>query len=149
MEKENRIRKLLPFHVNFRRLICMPCGTDMESFWGAGRDGHIVSAFFIVDVDWFEFAIAVIAVTVSANQTTGRQRRAGLFHMSARRSISRHLQNEYVGLVIRSVSGSEQVVVEISFISSSKVITRVNCHRATWRARDHPYLARQLLDSGI
>jgi hypothetical protein len=32
------------------------------------------------------------------------------------------------GLAIRSEGGSEQVVAEISFVSSSKMITRANCH---------------------
>jgi hypothetical protein len=45
--------------------------------------------------------------------------------------------------------GSEQVVAEISFLSSPKMIAGVNCHRATRRARDHPYLAHQLSDGEI
>jgi hypothetical protein len=49
-------------------------------------------------------------------------------------------------LAIRSESGREQVAVKISFASLPKIIAGANYHHATRRARDHPYLARQLSD---
>jgi hypothetical protein len=52
-------------------------------------------------------------------------------------------------LAIRSESGKEQVAMEISFVSSPNIIAGANCHHATRRARDHPYLARQLSDGEI
>jgi hypothetical protein len=48
-------------------------------------------------------------------------------------------------LANRSEGGSEQVVAEISFVSSPKMIAGANCHHATRRAPDHSYLACQLL----
>jgi hypothetical protein len=60
--------------------------------------------------------------------------------------LARHLQYEDASLAIRTEDGSEQVATEISFMSSPKIITGANCHRVTRRARDHPYLVRQLLD---
>jgi hypothetical protein len=63
--------------------------------------------------------------------------------------LTRHLRNKDIDLAIRSEGGSEQVAVETSFMSSSKMIAGVNCHHATPRARDHPYLARQLSDGEI
>jgi hypothetical protein len=63
--------------------------------------------------------------------------------------LARHLQNEDVDLTIKSEAGSEQVATEISFVSLPKMIAGASCHRATRRARDHPYLARQLSDGEI
>jgi hypothetical protein len=57
--------------------------------------------------------------------------------------------NEDVDLAIKLEGGSEQVTAKISFLSSPKMIAGANCHRATRRARDHPYLARQLSDGEI
>jgi hypothetical protein len=63
--------------------------------------------------------------------------------------LARCLENENVDRAIRSEGSSEQVATEKSFMSSPKIIAGANCHRATRRARDHPYLARQLSDSEI
>jgi hypothetical protein len=60
--------------------------------------------------------------------------------------LVRCLLNEDVDLAIRSEGGSEQVAAEISFMSSPKMIAETNCHHATCRAHDHPYLEHQLLD---
>jgi hypothetical protein len=66
-----------------------------------------------------------------------------------RNFLARHSWNEDANLAVRSDGGSEQVAVEISFMSSRKIITGANCHHATQRARDHPYLACQLSDGEI
>jgi hypothetical protein len=54
-----------------------------------------------------------------------------------------------VDLAIRSEGGDEQVATEISFMLSPKMIAGANCHHAARRARDHPYLARELSDGEI
>jgi hypothetical protein len=58
-------------------------------------------------------------------------------------------EEQNVDLASRSEGGSEQVAAKISFVSSLKMIARANCHHATRRARDRPYLARQLSDGEI
>jgi hypothetical protein len=63
--------------------------------------------------------------------------------------LGRHLQNVDVVLAIRSEGSSEQVAVEISFMSSPKKIARANYHHAARRTRDHPYLTRQLSNGEI
>jgi hypothetical protein len=64
-------------------------------------------------------------------------------------SSTEHPRNEDVDLAIRSEGGSEQIAAEISFMPSRKIIAGANYHHATRRARDHPYLARQLSDDEI
>jgi hypothetical protein len=62
---------------------------------------------------------------------------------------ARHLQNEDVDLAIRLEGGNEQVAAGISFASSPKRVTGASCHHAARRARDRPYLVRQLSDGEI
>jgi hypothetical protein len=57
--------------------------------------------------------------------------------------------NEDVDLVIRSEGCREQVTTEASFVSLLKMIAGVSWPSCCTRARDHPYLARQLSDGEI
>jgi hypothetical protein len=55
-----------------------------------------------------------------------------------------------VDLAIRSEGGGEQVAVEMSILRVvTEEVAGANCHHAARRARDHPYLARQLSDGEI
>jgi hypothetical protein len=69
--------------------------------------------------------------------------------VDAKNFLPRHPRNKDVELTIRSEGDSEQVAAEISFVSSPKMIAGANCHHASRRIPDHPYLARQLSDGEI
>jgi hypothetical protein len=64
--------------------------------------------------------------------------------------LARHPQNEDADPMIRSEGGSEQVAMEISFMSPPKMIGEANCHCVTQRAPNLPLLgAPTVRDLGL